>query len=113
MSRRRRIGVPIEIHAEEVYTRGMHEKFYNELYGAGAFAILEKSDSNELFKVVHTNEIGREDARVYKVWFTGIDKISCSCGLYEHAGLPCRHSLKAIHLSLNNRCFTTVLCSGL
>ncbi|CAD6211561.1 unnamed protein product [Miscanthus lutarioriparius] len=74
MSRRRRVGVPIERHAEAIYTREMHERFYNELYESGAYTIVDKS-------------------------VNGIENIKCSCGLYEHAGLPCRHSLKGVQVN--------------
>ncbi|KAG0519311.1 hypothetical protein BDA96_09G253100 [Sorghum bicolor] len=70
VSRRRRIGVPIEQHAETIYTRAMHERFYNELYES-----------------------------VHVVRLAGAEKVTCTCGLYEHVGLLCRHSLKVlVHL---------------
>jgi hypothetical protein len=94
MSRKRRVGVPIEIHAEAVYTREIHERFYNELFESGAYRIVDKSGNGQRFAVVHTNEIGCNDARRYDIVLEGIEKIKCSCGLYEHAGLLCRHSLK-------------------
>jgi hypothetical protein len=47
-----------------------------------------------MFTVVHNKELGTEDARVYKVCLTGLEKVSCNCGLFEHARMPCRHSLK-------------------
>lgn len=96
VSRRRRIGVPIEQHAETIYTRAMHERFYNELYESGSFAIVEKGIQEERFTVVHTKEIGRDDARVHVVRLAGTEKVTCTCGLYEHAGLLCRHSLKVV-----------------
>jgi hypothetical protein len=94
MSRKRRVGVPIEGHAEAVYTREIHERFYNELYESGAYTIVEKSGNAQRFAVVHTNEIGCNDARKYVIDLEGIERIKCSCSLYEHAGLLCRHSLK-------------------
>ncbi|KAG0540465.1 hypothetical protein BDA96_03G411500 [Sorghum bicolor] len=99
VSRRRRIGVPIEQHAETIYTRAMHERFYNELYESGSFAIVEKGIQEERFTVVHTKEIGRDDARVHVVRLAGAEKVTCTCGLYEHVGLLCRHSWKVlVHL---------------
>jgi hypothetical protein len=94
MSRKRRVGVPIEIHAEAVYTREIHERFYNELFESGAYRIVDKSCNGQRFAVVHTNEIGCNDARRYDIVLEGTEKIKCSCGLYEHAGLLCRHNLK-------------------
>lgn len=88
------MGVPIERHAETIYTRDIHERFYNELYESGAYTIADKSLNGQRYTVVHTNEIGCEQARQYDVILTGMEKVQCSCGLYEHVGLPCRHSLK-------------------
>ncbi|CAL4899403.1 unnamed protein product [Urochloa decumbens] len=51
VSRRLRVGAPIEEHANAIYTRAMFEKFYDELYEAGKFAIHERSDEGE-FKVL-------------------------------------------------------------
>lgn len=72
----------------------MHERFYNELYESGAYTIVDKSVNGQRFTVVHTNELGAEEARQYDVILTGIENIKYSCDLCEHAGLPCRHSLK-------------------
>lgn len=57
MSRRLRIGVPIERHAELIYTRSMHERFYNELYESGAFVIVDKAANNMRFTIIHNKEI--------------------------------------------------------
>ena len=37
--RKLRVGVPIENHADTIYTRAMYEKFYDELFESGRFAI--------------------------------------------------------------------------
>ncbi|RLM69233.1 hypothetical protein C2845_PM17G11090 [Panicum miliaceum] len=39
VSRKLRVGVPIEEHAEKVYTRSMYEKFYDELFEAGKHSV--------------------------------------------------------------------------
>ena len=39
VSRKLRVGVPIEEHAEFVYTRAMFEKFYDELFESGRYFI--------------------------------------------------------------------------
>ena len=53
MQRKKRIGVPIERHAEAIYTRAMHEKFYNELYESGAYAIKDR-EGEDRFVLMHT-----------------------------------------------------------
>lgn len=86
--------MPIEMHSESVYTREMHERFVKELYESGMFTIVDRSTNEQRFKVVHNKELGCTSSREYEVFLTGKEKITCSCGLYEHSGLPCRHSLK-------------------
>jgi hypothetical protein len=86
-SRKKRLGMPIEMHAESIYTREMHNRFYNELYEAGSYTILDKSVSGQSFTVVHNNELDKTEPRKFKVQLDGIEKIHCTCGLYEHAGM--------------------------
>jgi hypothetical protein len=45
MRRKRRVGVPIERHAETIYTRRMFERFYQELYESGGFLIKRRDDT--------------------------------------------------------------------
>ena len=93
MRRKRRVGVPIERHTELIYTRRIYEKFYNELYYAGGYAINSRT-SDGIFEVAHSALDGNPDQVFYKVLYDGGDKITCQCGLFEHLGLLCRHSLK-------------------
>ncbi|KAF8775567.1 hypothetical protein HU200_004341 [Digitaria exilis] len=65
--RKLRVGVPIEHHANTIYTRAMYEKEENE-----------------------TN------AKHYRVKLEGGNKIWCECGLYEHMGMLCRRTLKVL-----------------
>ncbi|CAD6228294.1 unnamed protein product [Miscanthus lutarioriparius] len=93
--RKCRVGVPIERHAELIYTRRIYEKFYNELYYAGGYAIKSRT-SDGVFEVAHSLFDGNADQIFYKVVYVGGEKITCQCGLYEHLGLLCRHSLKVL-----------------
>jgi hypothetical protein len=99
MQRKKRIGVPIERHAEAIYTRAMHEKFYNELYESGAYAIKDR-EGEDRFVLMHTKEMGQEDGREFNVTLQGDDKIECECGMYEHMGMLRRHALK-VYVFLN------------
>lgn len=99
MNRQKRMGLPIEEHAEEVYTRAMHDRFYSELYESGSYILQSKSTCNQRFTVVHNKEKDNPEAKTYSVILEGEFSISCSCGLYEHSGLLCRHSLKVTNAS--------------
>jgi len=92
MQRKRRIGVPLERHAEEVYTRAMYERLYNELYRAGSY-VMKGRDKADGYLVVHYKELGTADERIFVVTDEG-DFVNCSCGLYNHMGMLCRHALK-------------------
>lgn len=76
MRRKRRVGVPIERHAELIYTRRIYEKFYNELYYAGGYAIKRRT-SDGSFEVAHSAFDGNADQVFYKVDYATGDKISC------------------------------------
>jgi hypothetical protein len=84
--------VPIERHAESLYTRRTYDKFYNELYCSGGYMIKSR-DADGVFEVAHSLSDGNPDQLRYKVMYDYRDKITCQCGLYEHMGLLCRHSL--------------------
>lgn len=47
MRRKRRIGVPIEWHADEIYTRAMHERVNNELYHSGRYYTIIKDEQQQ------------------------------------------------------------------
>ncbi|CAN6191154.1 unnamed protein product [Urochloa humidicola] len=96
--RKHRANVPIELHAKEIYTRAMYEKFYDELYHSGPYAVLTRPSPKE-FVLIHTREKGAENPRTFKVTLEGEEFIHCQCGLYEHMGMLCRHAIKVlIHL---------------
>lgn len=117
MRRKRRIGVPIERHAEAIYTRAMHEKFYNELYRAGSYTIERRAGGAE-YRLVHFKEVGEPNVRDFIVQYDEPHRISCSCGLYAHLGMLCRHALKVCGctrplIGVLCRCSYTILfCVG-
>jgi len=93
-----RVGVPIERHASTVYTRAMYEKFCDELFESGSFAIFKRINASE-FILVDTKNEEEIEAKHFRVKLEGDNKISCECGFYEHMGMLCRHTLKVlVHL---------------
>ncbi|CAN6294063.1 unnamed protein product [Urochloa humidicola] len=97
-----RIGVPLEWSAAGVYTRRMFEKLSLELYASGSYTV-EAADSQGPFLVRRAvNEDGHSldgSSDAFDVKYsleTSPVKLECSCGLFEHMGMPCRHMLKVL-----------------
>jgi len=93
MTSKLRLGVPIERHAQDIYTRAIYERFCYLLYKSMDFVIMSRSNGNR-FVVVHSLDINKDDRKEHVVYFDVGSVIHCSCGLFEHMGIVCRHSLK-------------------
>lgn len=91
--RQLRVGVPIEEHAKEVYTRAMYERFYDELFDSGKYTIHRK-DNNFKYILIQNNDINLLGAKTIEVNYISDEEITCECGLYEHMRILCRHSIK-------------------
>ncbi|KAJ1292540.1 hypothetical protein BS78_02G399300 [Paspalum vaginatum] len=98
LKRKQRVGVPIELHAQEVFTNAMHEKFVDQLFYSGRFIIWERP-SDDHFVLVDSRFAGLESPRKVSVRIESDGKLACQCGLFEHMGLLCKHALKVlVHL---------------
>ncbi|RLM60486.1 hypothetical protein C2845_PM14G07240 [Panicum miliaceum] len=95
--RQLRVGVPIEEHAKEVYTRGMYENFYDELFESGKYAIHAIEDGWK-YVLVKNKDKSLIDPKMVTVAYKSDDDISCECGLFEHMGMLCRHIIKVLVL---------------
>jgi hypothetical protein len=71
----------------------MYERFYKELYQAGGYKITETYGGTE-YILVHYKEAGMADERGFVVTYDDPYTIKCTCGLYGHVGMLCRHALK-------------------
>lgn len=91
------MGVPIERHAQFIYTRAMYEKFCDELFESGKFAIKEKLPG-EIFLLEDTMTTEDAQSKWITVRFISPEVISCECGLFEHMGMLCRHAIKVRQL---------------
>lgn len=93
VSRRLRTTEPIAKHANEIYTKAMYEIFDDQLYKSGYF-IVHSNPTPSTFILIDTRqeEYGYHDEIVVELH--GKSCIKCSCGLYEHMGMLCRHTLK-------------------
>ncbi|CAL5031516.1 unnamed protein product [Urochloa decumbens] len=99
-NRKLRTSEPLAEHANAVYTRGMYERFDWEIYRSSKFRILEKKSATE-FILIHNKMKNVEEAYKFHVKLHDDDYIECTCGLYAHMGMICRHSIKVlVHLDL-------------
>ncbi|TVU50230.1 hypothetical protein EJB05_01594, partial [Eragrostis curvula] len=89
-------NVPIEKHANEIYTRAMYSKFHQELYHSGSFAVT-RENGDGLFHLEETSD-GAESRSGHLKVVLNSDKafIKCECGYFEHTGMLCHHSLKVL-----------------
>jgi len=106
--RKLRVGIPIENHANTIYTRAMYEKFYDELFESGRFAITSKISESE-YLVTDTKQDTEEATTQFTLTLQGTSKITCQCGLFEHMGMLCRHALKVIN-PFENSIICKVIC---
>lgn len=91
-----RFNLPLEIHASKVYTSTMFEQFGKLLYEAGQYMV-EEMEHPKLYLVRHEKAAQKE--KWFKIVFrVAVDieteEVNCECGLFEHSGIPCAHSLK-------------------
>ncbi|XP_039814154.1 protein FAR1-RELATED SEQUENCE 5-like [Panicum virgatum] len=95
VSRKMRVGVPIEEHADRIYTRAMYEKFYDELFEAGKFRVL-REEGAQCYTVERARVNSVDEDERYVVYVNGEESISCQCGFFEHIGMLCRHAIKVL-----------------
>ncbi|XP_024310904.1 protein FAR1-RELATED SEQUENCE 5-like isoform X2 [Brachypodium distachyon] len=89
-------GVPLEVHAAVVYTKAMYDRFSDDLFKSGAYMVSEM-DAGLLYKVkmMPSFAYSSYDLVEHTVRIAGDSRsIWCDCGVYEHVGMLCSHSLK-------------------
>lgn len=91
--RRLRTTEPIAKHASTVYTRAMYEVFDNQLYKSGYYTIDQKT-MDGVFVLVDTGQEEFGYRHEITVELRDDNYIKCSCGMFNHMGMLCRHSLK-------------------
>ncbi|CAL5011138.1 unnamed protein product [Urochloa decumbens] len=93
VSRKLTTKLPIEKHANKVYTKAMYLHFCDQLLESGSFILKHKASTTE-FILIDTRLEGTDIARDIHVTLEGENYIRCQCGLYEHMGMLCRHAIK-------------------
>lgn len=93
VSRRLRTTEPIARQANEVYTKAMYMVFDEQLYKSGHFVIDQRPTENTFVLIdMRQEEYGYRHEITVKL--EDKNYIRCSCGLFEHMGMLCGHSLK-------------------
>lgn len=102
---------PIARQANEVYTKAMYLIFDDQLYKAGYFVIEQKPTKNK-FILIDTRQEKYGYRHEITVELEDNNYIHCSCGLFEHMGMLCRHALKVLThdhlLQPKTTCTTTI-----
>ncbi|XP_073364965.1 protein FAR1-RELATED SEQUENCE 5 isoform X4 [Aegilops tauschii subsp. strangulata] len=95
-----KVNTPLEMHASKVYTRKMFEIFGGILYESGSYDV-EEIIPKQKYIVTHVKAEKREK------WFKcryevnvsdNLGYFSCICGLFEHMGMVCCHSLQVMNV---------------
>ncbi|CAN6300358.1 unnamed protein product [Urochloa humidicola] len=94
-SRKLRSKFPLEAHANEVYSRAAYEIFSYQVYRSGSY-IIKAKPTETTFILVHSRFEDSPDAIYMTVDLQGSQSIKCTCGLYEHLGILCRHAIKVL-----------------
>lgn len=91
-------GVPIELDAAIVYTKATYERFSNELFNAGSLVVSETLPGGIYkVKVTETYALNSYDHVEHTVKMEdGGRFIGCDCGVFEHVGMLCVHSIKVL-----------------
>ena len=71
----------------------MYEKFYEELFESGKLYIYGNTSSS-IYVVKVREDSGLPGKNKFHVEYSSNDEITCDCGLYNHLGMLCRHSIK-------------------
>ncbi|CAN6172661.1 unnamed protein product [Urochloa humidicola] len=87
--------LPIESHANKVYTKAMYLHFTDQLLESGSF-IVKNTPSPTEFILLDTRLEHTTIARDIHVTLEGENYIHCECGLYQHMGMLCRHAIKVL-----------------
>lgn len=95
-----KVNTSLEVHASKIYTRKMFEIFGGILYESGMYDV-EEIIEKQKYIVTHRKAELRE--KWFKCRFEvnvsdNLGYFSCICGLFEHMGMVCCHSLQVMVL---------------
>lgn len=91
-----RFGVPVEVHAAEVYTRAMFVRFSRELFKSGSFVSVPDGDGGYRVTLVEGPVLETDSgSSEFHVKHAGNGRDwCCQCKYFEHCGMPCRHMIR-------------------
>uniref|UniRef100_A0A8R7Q1J7 SWIM-type domain-containing protein n=2 Tax=Triticum urartu TaxID=4572 RepID=A0A8R7Q1J7_TRIUA len=95
-----KVNTPLEVHASKIYTRKMFEIFGGILYESGSYGV-EEIIPKQKYMVTHVKAEKREKwfkCRYEVNVFDNLGYFSCICGLFEHMGMVCCHSLQVMNV---------------
>nr|XP_040253250.1 protein FAR1-RELATED SEQUENCE 5 isoform X2 [Aegilops tauschii subsp. strangulata] len=89
---------PIEDDAASIYTRAVFSKFQDELHKSGSYVVTVVEPGSHYIVSVAPSKVvdeSRRKQRTVKIEESG-QFISCDCGMFDHVGMLCRHSIKVL-----------------
>ena len=87
----------------------MYEKFYDELFESGKYAIHSICDGWK-YVLIRNKDKDLVNQKCIEVSYKSDDDLTCACGLFEHMGMLCRHALKVITLGNFDKCKSLYIC---
>lgn len=91
-------NLPIEIHASQIYTRTMFEKFGEVLYEGGSYILVEVKPRREY--IARHVKFQTKDKWCKNEFMVQVseaaDEFKRECGMFEHYGMVCSHALKVM-----------------
>uniref|UniRef100_A0A453J3I4 SWIM-type domain-containing protein n=1 Tax=Aegilops tauschii subsp. strangulata TaxID=200361 RepID=A0A453J3I4_AEGTS len=93
-----KMNAPLEMHASEIYTRAMFDKFGDVVYESMQYKVEEVCKGETyLVRRYHPEKHEKWCRVVYRVEVDKLaDKLRCECANFEHTGLLCCHSVKVL-----------------
>lgn len=90
------MGHPLEVHAGDVYTSAVYNKFEDEFYKSMSLRVSDRIGDNEFVVTrAHQDFMVDYETKSYTVTLSeGGDLILCNCGYFQHVGMLRRHSIK-------------------
>jgi hypothetical protein len=89
----------------------MFERFFRELFRAGALVCRESEEANRFIVTYACSSSSTVSGRREFIVTTDAEKTdySCICKSFDHCGMPCRHVLKVIVITSSKMHYTSRL----
>ncbi|KQJ88972.1 hypothetical protein BRADI_4g22525v3 [Brachypodium distachyon] len=91
---------PLEADAAQIYTRAMFDTFKEELYRSGWYVVEEDVYTGNYRLTWAPDSRSNDSEHNQRSFIVQIEDdgqfVSCTCGLFAHVGMICRHAIKVL-----------------